>query len=635
MKNFIKFSLPFIVALGVFVYACTANIAHAATAGLSFSPGGGSYTTGQDFSVTIYGTGGGGFGYLSTNVAVTYPANLTVKSINKDGSALSDATLTHNAGSRTISFTHGTWGVLGAFDNAKLFTVVLQGTSPGSALLDFSATTLRGVNVAKNPATYNLSAPACPAGQTGTPPNCITPAPAPTPTTPAAPTPSTPTAAPKTTTPAASKPSTPAATPSSPTPVKAPDPTIADANVAVSYDSAEITWDTTNAATASLRYGLKADQLTETAEVTNDGSKFAAKLSGLQLGTEYIYEVVVKNSSEVSTTYTNSFTTKAYPVLIRITQGTAPLSAATVSLKDRGGVHTTSKKGEVELSLMPGKYSLQIKKDTLSDTQPFTVKQLKFPPGTTPEAQIIPIKLAAATPTAATSTDSQSTIPLFGIGIAIFAILACLGLAAFLWRRHRATQEAIGYESIIEQDYSPVPVSDTQTAATITPTEIAPYGVAESPYTVEASQMDPTTTYTPPSYIPPPYGSGGEIYANPADIPMAPADFSSNTEPADMWSQPTEANLQPSDEQALYDEVPSDTPSEASSSTTQYYNTSENLHETGWQQPIDSTPPQQVSEYAPPTQAQTPYDEQHIALETDDKDYEYNEDNSMTIHHAH
>lgn len=624
MKHIIKLALPFIVAFGVFAYAATLSPVRAASPGVSFNPNSGSYTTGQDFSVSVYGTGGGGWGILNTNVAVTYPANLTVKGVNKDGSALGSATLQHNAANRTVSFTLSEWGGYPALDNAKLFTITFQGTGAGTAALDFSSTIVRAATVAKSPSTYAIVNPTCPAGQVGTPPNCSTPAPATCPagqvgTPPNCTTPAPAATKPATTStpkPSSAVPNTSTPTPASPAPTPTAEPTavtIADNEVTASYSSASVTWSTDSASSGSLRYGTSATSLDASAEVTSDPSqqKFSASLSNLRLGVKYFYEISVNTPSGAAATQTGEFTTKAYPVTVRVTQDGAPVKKLSLKLKGFDDTYTTNDKGEAALSLLAGEYTLELKGTGITNSQPFTVKPLSVKGDTPPATQVVDIKLTAAL---AAQTDSSPNLLLIIIGGGLLLLISALGVAALLWKRHKDQERAeLGYQSVIIDDVT----SDTPAA----PTDITAY----QPPNPVVAPID-TYNYAPTEYVAP----STDTYAAlpPEEIPMASSEPIAE-EPLDMWSasQPVPASTDSTSEQQLYPMTPQELPPQPEALAYQYP-----------QEPVVETlaapEPSPQIDTLPPTPGLVPQPEESSLDPTGTGDYEYNDDNNLIIHHS-
>ena len=614
MKHFCKLALPIFTAFGVFLYVVTTTPVHAVQGTIYFSPASATYAPGQTFTVEVRASVPANTSFCGgATINVTYPTGiLQATAVSSSGGALggSDPSISNG----TVAYSRFMCPSQ-AVNNQKIFNITFRALTTGTPTLNFTTnTTINDGPTTRQPATFTIATPTCPAGQTGTPPNCITPAPAPTtpaPSTPANNTPSTSTpaisSAPKTTPTAAQTPQ--ATSPPAPTVAVTPNPpSITDDIAAAAYDTAEITWHTQDAATTSIRYGTSVDALELTSDVTSDSEVHSATLKNLQLGNIYFYEIDAKNASDVSVTKTGSFTTKAYPVILRITQGTTPVADAHISLKGKDGSYTTTRKGEVALTLMPGNYTMQLKTGALTTSQLFVVKKIDFTAGTTPDAQIITVKLTT-TPTSPT-TDSQPAWPI--IILVLTSLIVTAGVAVLLlWKRHRATQAAAGYESVLEHDYT----TYTQ------PTAVAPL-TDTSTQQIEQSFASPgtpeTMTYQPPqSYAAPTYTSQSESYLDPAAIPMAPTE--AIEEPLDMWSAP--ASVPQEIDQDSYTAAAAPpivepiTPDPASVS-----------------QPPDISPQNTPGALyqdivAPSTEQLTP------DADTEDS-YEYNEDNSMTIHHA-
>ena len=622
MKHFIKFILPVAAAFGVFAFVASAATAHAASNSLWFQPGGGSYSTGQTFTITVYGSADSNFGAPSTNVTVKYPGALLSVTGMAKGTTLPNATLAHDSQAQTITFAQTVFfGASAGFQNAPLFTITFQAKTAGAATLDFTNYFLAGHTVAKTPSTYSIADPVCPAGQVGTPPNCSTPAPSiPSPSPSPA---STPTAQPLTSSPAPTQQTTPQqdSAPQAATPVANPE--ISDDTADARYDSTTIQWKATNTTTTTLKYGLSKEILDNTAEVVAGDSEsyFKTSLMKLQLGTTYYYQIDAKNSSDQVATTQGSFTTKAYPVTIRVIQGTTPVSGASITLSPQSTRYTSDNKGEVKTTLKPGDYTVRIKKDSLDESQKFTVKALAFTPGSTPDTQIISITLAAPTALAA-AKPAPNILPGI-VGGFLLLILSGGGVGLLLWRRRQKSQAIIGYQSIIDD----VPPGPVYSAPALPEYPIDSY---QPGHALQQSDAIPTTYYGEPA---PTYDSGAQAdsYPTPTDIPVNSQSSALNLpdpEPSDIWASPSvytqdfPAPTPPPVDQPLPNtDAPEPQPTplypEQELNYSQHPEAPAEPYATA--SPIETDAPQ----YIPPQPT--------LASE---ESYEYNEDNSMTIHHA-
>ena len=620
MKHFLKIIAPFFTAFGVFVYALSVQPVHAAPNSLWLQPGNSSYSTGQTFTVTVYGSAGANAGAPNTNVTIKYPGNLlTVTNVSK-GTGIPQATLTHNTQAQTIALTHSFLGYSSGLTDAPLFTITFKANASGNALVDFTSTFLRGHTVGKVASTYSIANPTCPAGQTGTPPNCTTPAPAPAP----APTPSpvrpAPAPAPKPSPspspiqpPNTSVPATPQDT--SPT-EQAPSEEfgITSYEVAPSYNTATFSWKTNDKATGVITYGTSANKLDNQVEASpeSDGRAFSVNVPKLQLGTTYHYAIIAKNTSDVSVVKKGTFTTKAYPVLLRVSHDNQAVNGAKITLQNYDSNYITNDKGEANLSLKSGTYTAQITKENLAETQTFSVKALSIPKDKSPDTQVIEVKILSAT----SSAGSPNFLPFIIAGlIALLIGAAVIGFIA--WRRRHATQDNIGYQSILE------PGIDTPyDTSGVTPSVVETYSQPQA-YTATAPYTNPST-YTPQIPI--------------TELPPQPTPSAESDEPEDMWSTSSNATIPQapytdtaSQQQAPYSyEERSLTPSE----TSPFVNESESYNPTPTPQP---SPEALATNENDEVQLDISMQATPIPESSQDvrgAEYEYNEDNSMTIHHT-
>ena len=632
MKHVAKIIFSLIVGFTGFFYVAMTPSLNAAPAGLYFNPGTSSVTQGQDFWVDIYGTTGANFGVPSTNVVVKYPgASLSVVDLNKNGSALPGATLTNNPSQQTVSFTYSFFGSSAGIDNKKLFSIKFRALTTGSAPVDFTSYFLGGNTVAKNPSTYTIVAPTCPAGQVGTPPNCTTPPPPTCPagqvgtppncTTPAPVVPA-PAPAPTPTTSTSNTPA-PAPTPTAPAPNTSIPPveenkdaqpeeafSVKNTKLSVSYDSAAIDWQTNVSSTSMFTYGMSASKLDNKTTVTADknNTSFSTKVAKLKLGARYFYAITSTSKDGKIATEKGSFTTKAYPVLLRVIYEDKPLQGGKVALQGYQESYTTNDKGEINLSLVPGDYKVKITKEAISQEQPFTVKALDLKPGRAPDTQIITMAISGTVP----SSSGTSPLPLIILGTALLMLLIGGVVAVILWKKHRAQQDTFGYQSILED----MPQAPVETAQQSFDTQM---------------NYQPPLEYTDPSLYQPP---AQQYYPSPAPLTQEVGAYTAATPPPvntldiqepsdDMWSSPSSAYIDPQ-------------PLTSSTITTPTYEevapSTEGLG-TYTPEPLPPTnTPEPIVAYQEPQLESSP--EPELPPSNPVEEYEYNEDNSMTIHHA-
>ena len=611
MKHLCKLALPLLTAFGVFLYAITTTPVHAVQGTIYFSPASAAYAPGQTFTVEIRANVPANTSLCGgATISVAYPTNiLQATAASSAGGALGGGDPSISNG--TVAYSRFMCPSQ-AVNNQKIFTITFRALTTGTATLNFAANTnINDGPTTRQPATFTVATPTCPTGQTGTPPNCTTPTPVPptpAPSTPAAPannssTPATPNT-PKPTQPQAAQ------APAQPSPpVTAPiPPTITDDTAVASRDTADITWQTHDATATSVRYGTSADTLEFTGEITSDGDSHSTTLQNLQLGTTYFYAIDAKNASDNKATKPGRFTTKAYPVVLRVMQGTNPLANAQVSLKGHDGSHTTTRKGEVALDLLPGNYTMQLTVGAQTTSQSFTVQKIKFAAGTTPDTQIVTVKLTAT----AASTTASNQPPWLLITLVLTGLFVAAGVTALLfWRRRRATQAAAGYTSIIE-DYPAYP----QPSDTPLITNMYAEQPLVSPTPLEAMNYQPPQPYTTPTYVPQPAS-----YLEQVTAPTPEA----TEEPLDMWSAP------PSSPQEIYhsDAVAQAAPNPPPLAMEPATPNPGNIPQPPSSAPQDIPTPHYQAAVEP--NASQPIS--GIETETDDR-YEYNEDNSMTIHHA-
>lgn len=613
MKQLLRLALPIFVAIGVFIYAVTTTPVNAAQGTIYFSPNTGTYNPGASFTVEVRGTvpSNGFFGGGAT-INVTYPTNLLqATSTSISGGALGGSNPTINNG--TISYSVFNYPSR-AINDQKIFSITFKTLNTGAATLNFSTnTSINDGPTAKQPTTIAIVAPSCPAGQVGTPPNCSVPPPIPVPPptpTPAPVSPPSPTPAPV----SSPVPTPTVVTPDTSPPEQTPQPTepaqpaeslsLKDIDVRAAYDSSVVNWATNIAATATFKYGTSAAKLDNTAAITSDETKntFTTTLSKLQLGTTYHYSIVVQNTSNEIVSKNGTFTTKAYPVLLRVLQDTQPLSDAQLKIQNFDNTYTTSTKGDITLALMPGEYTAKITKDSLAEEQKFTIKALTFASGKSPDTQVIEIRLAS--PRAASS--STNPVP-YVVGALIFLTLLGAAVAFIAWKRHRDSQAALGYQSVLDFDSAPPPEYNSYVAqATPDVTYQQPY-TAMPQYAANLPEAPYQTAGAAPIY------SAGPAYSPPTNT-MLPAGavpmntgISSEDEPADMWSTAATQMLP--------------TPNPAVESTAEDALEGESLAHSC------SEPAEDLTITA--SQAQTSVNP------VDERDYEYNDDNSITIHHDH
>ncbi|KKW04413.1 MAG: conserved repeat domain protein [Candidatus Saccharibacteria bacterium GW2011_GWC2_48_9] len=501
-----------------------------------------------------------------------------------------------------------------AINDEKIFTITFKAIATGSATLNFSAnTSVNDGPTSKKSSTFTIQNPTCPAGQIGTPPNCRIPpppTPVPTPTPQPTPQPTTPkpTLAPA---PAPTQPSSPApAQPSAPvdeaekekpmpTPEKVVELDFEEITVQPAFATASIDWQTATKAASTFTYGTSAASLDTDVEVeaNKDGMQFSTRLQELLPGTTYYYQIVAKANKDQTVIETGQFTTKAYPVTIRVTQDSKPTKDVTLKLRGSDDTYTTNDKGQVDLSLPPGKYTLTITKDSLESEQVFTVKALEITDDKAPKTQVMNVAIATVT------SAKESTNYLF---VAIIATIGILLVGIGVWlvirhKRHTSDENQFTYSSIVESTpYEPQSASSEMANTEITWQTPATAGIYATPASV---QIQPIYSPQPQYYT----------TQQPESMP--------EEEPLDMWSAAETQNT-PNTTTAPPVQQPYVQPETEVSAPITTPTPQQSIETTDTQQPWKqaSVPPQSYS--APPAQSQTRID------------YMFEPDNSLAIRHS-
>lgn len=267
------------------------------------------------------------------------------------------------------------------------------------------------------------------------------------------------------------------------------------------------------------------------------------------------------------------------------------------------------------LSLKPGEYIATLTKDSMTDQQAFTVKKLSIQPGKAPDTQVISIDIAGSSEAAPDNARPLGII----IGAALLLLLVGGAVGFIIWRKHHQSQDISGYQSMID-DFDPPATPEAPLA--YQPQMPSFYPDQQTTYTTDAPGA---INYTNPQEQ---YTSSQQPLYNTPDTEAA----------VDMWDTPTmpaQQTLQPMESQYPYSlPAPMANPAEIATiptgSTENPYATPEvtTSYPTIEQQPVDFTT---TSYQEPPaTIASSTATEQSSVTE----DYEYSDDNTMTIHHA-
>ncbi len=443
MKHIIKLFLPILTGFAVFLHIVTIAPVLAATQVLTFSPDRSTYRVGQQFSVVVAGNipliGGVPTSFLNTKVSIRHDPRLQFVSVQA-----------HNGGNASYNGSTITYTKNFHITGQKLFTVTFKAVSPGKTVLNVGDRMVQGMTAGIGPpALYTIEstapapAPAPAPKPAPTPAPTPAPKPAPTPAPAPAPAPSNPgsstsnnSSKPNTsyTPPAVAAPEAPAAPEP---PASQPDQvTLSKVSTDLAYDSAGLAWKTSRAGSSTLVYGTDKDKQTTKATVTDKNqTSFSTALTNLQPGVQYFYTITARADGSDPAVRTGSFTTKAYPIVLKVSQDDQPVANAQVKLEGIKDPYTTNDKGEVSVSLKADTYKFIVTKDEFTKEGSFTVKQVAIKDKKAPETQTIPIEFSA--PVAA---QTGNLVPLV-IG-SILGLLLLTLLAAALVRRKRGQRMA-------------------------------------------------------------------------------------------------------------------------------------------------------------------------------------------------
>lgn len=441
----------------------------AAGSNVSVSPSTQSLQPGQTFTVQMRGfVSSDFFGASRIAGALTFPANLLqVTAVNTD-SATFNWQKTHSTGAGVVNFDQRS---LFPIDNTNvsIATVTFRALANGTANVGYSGGTTFSYNnmtiaTARNGGTYSISTPTCPAGQTGTPPNCVTPPPPPTPPTPNPPQPTPPTPTPPT-------------TPTTPTPSPIPDPltpstpipspdiseevtgeadsdengfSVTDVTATRGYDTALLNWKTSETSKATVSYGTSLKELNKTVDATLlPDTTYEAQLTDLTPGKQYYYTINATADSDAAKTdsYSGVFTARGFPIIITVTENKTLATNAKIKIGEQN--YSTDKNGRISLELASGSYNVEIKAQNGTKSFTLTVAKKTIPKnGTAPEIQ----RFAFDVPTATASTAGND-LWLLGGGLAA-GFLLIGGLLFWLWRRRQNQDQQSATVISADNDYT-------------------------------------------------------------------------------------------------------------------------------------------------------------------------------------
>ncbi|MFZ1301390.1 MAG: cohesin domain-containing protein, partial [Candidatus Microsaccharimonas sp.] len=388
---------------------------------------------------------------ISPNTAVTVveatvnfnPASLQYVGINTSSSPF-DTSIQQTVSSNNIKIARAKLDANGISSDSLIAVISFKaipysGTSPVTLSAANAAFNGSYTNPGLVNATVSFTAGSCAAGQTGTPPNCVTPAP--TPTTPTPTTPpktTTPTTPPKTTTPTTPTPTT------NPTPTTTPTPTAPNTSGLeapsvtsedIQYTKVAISATTNIAARAHLVYGTTQDALNTQSAASESGLAHVLTVSeGLTPGMQLFYKVVATDGSITKETEVRSITLKGMTVKIALLdKDLKPIANQKVTLEPSGQEATSDADGFVTFTnVVPGDFTVKITNGGQSFQQHITV-------ASNVDAAVEGAQTSAEQAQAAVFDDyvAPSGLPLWvwlaGGGI-ILAALA--GLAFWSWHKN-------------------------------------------------------------------------------------------------------------------------------------------------------------------------------------------------------
>ena len=543
-----------------------ASPVQAAGSNVSVSPGTLSVQRGQSFTIQLRGYVSSDFlGANRVAGGLTFPSNLLqVTDVNTSAATL-NWQKTHSIGSGVVNFEQR---ALFPIDNTNVAigSVTFKTLASGSAVVGYAAGTTFAYNTsviatARGTGTYTITTPppaTCPAGQTGTPPNCVTPPPATCPagqtgTPPNCVTPQTPKPTP-TQPQTPSTPQTPTPTPTAPsTPTPSPDITeeitgetdadedgfsISDVTATRGYDSTLLNWKVSEATKATVAYGTSLKDLNKTTDATQkpDGS-YEAQLADLTPGKQYYYTISATSETDAAKTdsYSGVFTARGFPVIISVTEDKSPATNAKIKIGEQN--YSTDKNGRISLELASGSYTAEIKTPNSSKSFTLAVAKKSLPEsGNAPEIQRFIFDIPASTAAA----PSSNNLLLLGGGL-VAGLLLIGGVLFWLWRRRQSQDQQQPTTMIAaDSDYSwAQPQANTNSYA---PPASAYPPATDLPMQPQSASIDSQNMY--PQEVAP---TNAEVYENPYQDPSISPQISNEYAPPPVEEMPPDATI-PSEE---------------------------------------------------------------------------------------
>lgn len=476
-----------------------ANFAHASSTRL-YIEAPTDVKVGEKFTVKVLASSGPGGGNRS-RVDLVYPSDMvSVVSTNTNNSVFGGNSFPNDQFNNTHGrITHLAYPIPAPQGQSLLiFSAVFSTKKTGAVNFSFSADSVVNDSIPEKPTrAINIVAKSCPAGQTGTPPNCSQPN-SPTPSDPQPnnpnPRPSPSPSRPSTSRPTPNSPSQPAqiypgrivhpSLPATPLPAQTPappsDPVINTPDIvnqqildseldiitlrtATRLNRAELIWELNHPSNTTFKYGKSADELNKEASITRESdSRFYTDIRNLEPGETYYYTIAGQRTNGSGTmSQSGTFSTKGFGVEIKaLQQDGAPLANAQISFDNTGGSVATNEEGIAYIQVRDGEYTLNITKGSHSSTHQITVD--KKPIDDEGDAEIQKIELKTSATAASVSEEPTRKAPsavAYIITIMVGIIfMTIIGFIIYFRKRTRENQRnSVQNVVVIEDDWSAPP----------------------------------------------------------------------------------------------------------------------------------------------------------------------------------
>lgn len=411
------------------------------------SPQSGTYTVGQEFSVSVVVSLSNYYNAASADVYFNssrfqYLGTTPGTAFNGTGSA----TIGSNGFGSYISISDNRVSGGSLYGSYVLATIRFKALSAGGAYLNFGSRrvvlfpTTEYTTSATN-GTYTVQSPV---------PAPSNPAPAPTPAPSPAPAPApAPTPTPRKPAPSASAPTS--------SPVSTTGLQISDFVIeGLSYATATLRWKTNKPATTKVNFSTDKSDLY--LERSNEDllSDHIIELGSdeLDAGQKY-YVRITSNDGSGPVTIDGEFTTKYIPVVIKVTgEADAPVEGATVTADDVIGI--TDENGEATFDLTNGEVLIYASKDSQSAD---VSADIEIPESEESTAQKITISLLSDTNRAETAAPTNQSSGAWRLVAALFVLLIGGGLIAFIFIRRRGSHSTADPRETESYDPKPEPPS--------------------------------------------------------------------------------------------------------------------------------------------------------------------------------